>query len=233
MADQKHEGDHWRELAELFGLPGDAVPPAKEVAPPSAPAPEPATIKAYEEPRSLPVHSPPVEEALHEPLEEHEAPTIPMPREEEPPTEWEGEMYEDMDETPIEGFPGEAPAVSEEAEADQPGVPGEEEKPRRGKRRRRRGRRRGGDRGEPDASRTTPAVRDGESESRDRRDRGRGRRGHDEEPRQERPHAEEASEMLEERPARAHNIPSSDTDFSDWNVPSWQDLIASLYRPDR
>ena len=24
-----------------------------------------------------------------------------------------------------------------------------------------------------------------------------------------------------------------DTDFSDWNVPSWQELIASLYRPDR
>jgi hypothetical protein len=24
-----------------------------------------------------------------------------------------------------------------------------------------------------------------------------------------------------------------DTDFSDWDVPSWQDLIGSLYRPDR
>ncbi len=24
-----------------------------------------------------------------------------------------------------------------------------------------------------------------------------------------------------------------DTDFTNWNVPSWQDLIASLYRPDR
>ena len=23
------------------------------------------------------------------------------------------------------------------------------------------------------------------------------------------------------------------TDFSEWNVPSWQELIASLYRPER
>jgi hypothetical protein len=28
-------------------------------------------------------------------------------------------------------------------------------------------------------------------------------------------------------------VPSSDTDFSDWNVPSWQELISALYRPDR
>jgi hypothetical protein len=28
-------------------------------------------------------------------------------------------------------------------------------------------------------------------------------------------------------------LADEDTDFSDWTVPNWQELIASLYRPDR
>jgi hypothetical protein len=35
------------------------------------------------------------------------------------------------------------------------------------------------------------------------------------------------------RPAAAVEDDEPEEDFSDWNVPSWNDLIASLYRPDR
>ena len=40
------------------------------------------------------------------------------------------------------------------------------------------------------------------------------------------------AEVFESEPRRVASS-HDDTDFSDWNVPSWQDLISSLYRPDR
>jgi hypothetical protein len=45
---------------------------------------------------------------------------------------------------------------------------------------------------------------------------------------------EELEQELEyARPAPAAEDDEPEEDFSDWNVPSWNDLIASLYRPDR
>jgi len=47
---------------------------------------------------------------------------------------------------------------------------------------------------------------------------------------------DEFPEDEDHAPAHAPAIDNDDEpeeDFSDWNVPSWNDLIASLYRPDR
>ena len=73
---------------------------------------------------------------------------------------------------------------------------------------------------------------------------GRGRRGgrrEEEDPRRSRAPApvrvaqEDAFEedRDEATVTEARPLAMEDTDFSDWTVPSWQDLIASLYRPDR
>jgi hypothetical protein len=86
-------------------------------------------------------------------------------------------------------------------------------------------------------------ARDAEADPRGRRGRGRGKRRDDEEQRRPSPVRQERQEPVpvpddaddlqtEATPSRAHP-PEDDTDFSDWSVPSWQDLISALYRPDR
>ena len=261
MDDQKQQEERWRELAELLGLPDDA-PPAVKKEPPAPPAPRPETpaIKAYEEPRSIPEHVAGVEEETPRPPihDEQDAPTIPMLRE-EPVTDWESE-FEDEDDTPLEE-PEEAGAAeteaTEEEHAAEPAAAAEEGKPRRGRRRRRRGRRRGGaDKTDGEGQPSRPAAhestaapvsrpaRNAEQKSRDRRGRRGGNGRDDEEPRppspppherQESPVLVEADDFQDEKPSAADAIEAYDTDadFSDWNVPSWQDLISSLYRPDR
>jgi hypothetical protein len=260
MDDQKQQEGRWRELAELLGLSDDAPPAAKKEPPaPPAPPPESPAIKAYEEPRSIAEHAAKIEEETPRPPihDEQDAPTIPMLRE-EPVTDWESE-FEDEDNTPLEE-PEEAGAeeteAAEEEHAGEPAAAAEEEKPRRGRRRRRRGRRRGGaDKpgGEGQPSRTAAEestappsrpARDAEQESRDRRGRRGGKRRDDEEPRppspprherQEPAEPVEADDFHDEKPSAAHGneVHDADADFPDWNVPSWQDLISSLYRPDR
>jgi hypothetical protein len=86
--------------------------------------------------------------------------------------------------------------------------------------------------------------RDADADPRGQRGRGRGGKRREEEPprrpapppRQERrpePEPQEAA-AFEHEPALGHApISHDDTDFSDWKVPSWQELISSLYRPDR
>ena len=37
----------------------------------------------------------------------------------------------------------------------------------------------------------------------------------------------------DEPPVTRTPVTMDDTDFSNWDVPSWQDLISSLHRPDR
>jgi hypothetical protein len=74
------------------------------------------------------------------------------------------------------------------------------------------------------------------SEKRSRRGRGRGRRKKDEPA----PEREVGRTDEEEAPEPADTAPEAD-DIADedignpstWNVPSWNELIASLYRPDR
>src|SRR5687768_15948588 len=139
MDEQKNLEARWRELDELLGLPAGT----SSAATPKEPTPEPPVIKAYEEPRSR------IEEEVPRPVihEEHDAPTIPMVRD-ETAVEWEEEFEEDDDDTSLEDLQAprvEEPAAEEEGPVGPAPVAGEEEKPRRGRRRRRRGRRRGGD----------------------------------------------------------------------------------------
>jgi hypothetical protein len=245
MADHKQEDDRWRELADLLGLPesgAEASKPAARPEPP-APAPEPPAIKAYEEPPAL--RAAPMEDEVPR-LEERDSPTIPMPRA-EVQGGWDEEIDDEVD-TPLDeeaasGDVGEE-LSPEEAALEQGPPRTDEERPRRGRRRRRRGRRRGGDRGDGDgADRRPGGPREHDADGRDRQDRGdrgRGRRRDGEDPRgpqapRREPveRAEPADTVHDEPPARAPRVPSSDTDFSDWNVPSWQELISALYRPDR
>lgn len=98
-------------------------------------------------------------------------------------------------------------------------------------------------RAEPRESPARPS-REREADPRDRHGgrggRGRGRRD-DEDPRRRAPARQERSEPAPvhaevpyDEPAAADDaLAAEDTDFSNWNVPSWQDLISSLYRPDR
>jgi len=86
------------------------------------------------------------------------------------------------------------------------------------------------------------APRDRDANNNDRRD-SRSRHGGRRDERQEvRPpvveEREDSSEELEDvemsnGPATSARNLDDDTDFSDWSVPSWQELISSLYRPDR
>jgi hypothetical protein len=258
MDDQKQQEDRWRDLADLLGLSDDAPPAAKKEPPaPREPAPplDAPTIKAYEEPRPIAEHAARIEEtpraAIHD---EQDAPTIPM-LSEEPVADWESE-FEDDDNTPLEEVGAEETEAAEADHAGEPAAAAEEDKPRRGRRRRRRGRRRGGaDKPDPEGQPSRPPAestaappprptRGAEQESRDRRGQRGGKRRDDDEPRppspprherQEPAEPVEADEFQDEKPSAAHGNEAhdADADFSDWNVPSWQDLISSLYRPDR
>jgi ribonuclease E len=242
MAEQNQTDDRWRELADLLGLPGDGpapapAPPIKAELPPAPPALE------VEEERPI------VHEARIEQMSEGASPG------------WESEFDEGDDDTAIdESLLRDEPAGEEPAEIDgeefmeaggeeivepvEGGSPvSEEDKPRRGRRRRRRGRR-GGREGEERPPQAGEPRRDDREPRRqpepEPRERGRGDRRRDEEPRrgapprQERrePVPVEADDDTPSKPAPAMDA-HDDTDFSNWNVPSWQDLIASLYRPDR
>jgi hypothetical protein len=118
-------------------------------------------------------------------------------------------------------------------------APGEpEEEPRR--RRRRRGRRSGQGRKEQERE---PAAADvGEepaleaetepeaAEDVEREPRGRRRRV---DAKVETEDDDDVDDKTEEADTQEDDTPDEMDDLSDWNVPSWQDLIASLYRPER
>ncbi len=145
MAEQHRTDDHWRELADLLGVPGDnpakaspPMPPRKTEAPPSS-AP-----REFEEERPIPhvTHQPRLE-----PIADEASPG------------WESEFDDTGDDTAIDESvlrdepAGEEPVDGEGeefveaggedmAEPAENGAPvSEEDKPRRGRRRRRRGRR--------------------------------------------------------------------------------------------
>jgi ribonuclease E len=165
------------------------------------------------------------------------------PAEDETPNEVETEQQnwpeeiEPMESTPDTTLFGTETAPSETGE------PGEtEERPSRG--RRRRGRRGGrGERAanEPEAEgETEPSTAPDESDSDDesapshgrrRRGRSRSRRAKDAEPVTEEAALDE--EVDEEETPEEEDADEEVDTLSDWNVPSWQELISSLYRPDR
>jgi hypothetical protein len=239
MEDPKQGEQHWQELAELFGLP-----PEKPTTPPARSAPA-----VREEPRNAP---PPKPEAVEAPIVSRE-PEMPRYEEEtsrlEPEPEeslgWEAEFdADDPDDTAVV----DEQSLTEESAADTadfserpPTETPEDDKPRRGRRRRRRGRRRGAEgEGRENAeapvrqeARPEPAADEGRSRNRHRGSR------RDEDDRRRAPvesaSDEEWSNQEDREKTESENRPLSleDTDFTNWNVPSWQDLIASLYRPDR
>jgi hypothetical protein len=206
---------HWRELAEQLGLP-----------------PEPA------EPRASAAYVPQNPEA------DIDLPAV------EPKIEEGGRDYPPATADLIEGT---KPSVAREtpaaAEQTQP-----EEEPRRtsvGRRRRRRPSRHPEESGR-DAEPTEPAEEatstdeppiveetreDGDAprgRSR-RRGRGRSRRKKEVADNSEKPVAvEEESEPTQKSPQTADEDADDDgNDMSGWSIPSWQELIDSLYRPDR
>jgi hypothetical protein len=257
MAEQNQTDERWRELADLLGLPGDGPAAASEKAPAPPPAPREVEVerpspRVHEEPRLEPMaeETPLGWESEFDEGDDDTAIDESLLRDEpigEEPADIGGEEPADIGgEEPVEPAEGGAPVS-------------EEDKPRRGRRRRRRGRRGGrdGDERPPQAGEPRPEHppqageprRDDREQPRrqpvpDQRDRGsggRGGRGRDEEPRRGGPPPRQERrepapvEAVEDTPARP--VPpmdaGDDTDFSNWDVPSWQDLIASLYRPDR
>jgi hypothetical protein len=207
------EKDRWRELADLLGLPEDAAPKSAEPAPaPAAQTPAPA--------REVPPEAAEVEPA---PAPEETAEPAPMLRE-ETSSDWEEEFENPEDDTVIDEAPAaevdESTLAPEESSAEGQSDEGEDGRPRRGRRRRRRGRRRGGDQDEARGPR--------EHQGQHREDAGRSGP-----PEYQRREPEDTQDVVDEPPARRPSVPTSDTDFSDWNVPSWQDLISALHRPDR
>ncbi len=201
--------NRWRELHKLLGLPPESQAAAPERAPPRAEPPAEASAvplphREPEEERDL------AEEELGEPLEEEVE--TPPPEEEEilPP-----------------------PSAREEQEEEAEALADEEEPPRRGRRRGRRGRR--GRPGREEEARRPVSLETDDTEVEPAEDvsgREHPLRSPDEEP------AEDLSSEDEEELEPVSDSTDEDDDepmetFADWNVPSWQEIVASLYRPDR
>jgi hypothetical protein len=219
MPSMDNSQQHWLELAEQLGLPQESAehPPALS---PSARASDYRTI----EPKT-----PPVDVMLAKPIAEPETAPLGVEQITEPAA---------ADERPAVGQPL--------IHAD------EERRPPQGRRRGNRGGRRTETRGgqaEPDelgsrddrpASQEAVADESGEevSPTRDRsRRRGRGRsrrKKEDVEPASPIAGVDEEAVPTEETIQAADDGSEDDTDdMSGWTIPSWQELIDSLYRPDR
>lgn len=224
----------WREIAAQLGL--DADP---------APEPPPARPRKEEAPAIRQEPTPPAKPALEPPSPRIAEPILISHRQEPA-----------ADETP--SF-GEGIVVSQEAPGDDAGNE-PEDAPRSGRRRRRRGRRSSREKAEatpPDveAVREEPAAieesvveplepvesealaEEPTPERSRRRGRGRSRRGKEERqpsPARAAPVEAELEEEPEELVRRTGDEEEDEgEDMSSLNVPSWQELIASLYRPDR
>ena len=236
MTDDLHKQDesHWQRLAEELGLPADEFAPVGLRDTTSVtPAPQEISTPASQIHEELAEHAALGGEPWHDDQERHRVDVM--------------DSSESVPEAPVE-------RAAPRGERDDEG---------RGRRRgRRRGRGRGDRRPEEPAAggqetagqeagndRESPSGGD-EDEGQRKRRRRRRRRRSDEAPVHARP-ADEGEPTLAEtddepseddvvdedvehiRPAAAQEDDEPEEDFSDWNVPSWNDLIASLYRPDR
>lgn len=205
MTDQRKDSDHWSELAELLGLPPEEPKqsPARAVDILNEPAPSPAP--PAETIRTI--H----EEPKTEPLRWPEAHPI-------------SPLSENVDLAPAR-LP-----IADEAD---------EDRSPRGRHRGRRGRRgrdddrdtsRGPDGALPSVSCEADKLEDADSES--IIDPVRSDSWHDD--RATEGFEDTAADDVEESPAPAEDEDDAEIDrLKDWNVPSWNELIASLYRPDR
>jgi hypothetical protein len=222
--DRDEQQDRWRDLAAELGLPPEPEP---------APLPAPVTT-------SKPDFRPLPEEELLEP--EEEGPTA--------RTEHADELDLEEDMEPA----GEMGAIQEIA----PVAEEEEEQPSRHRRRSRRGMRRHEEahpanetsdlaREDEDvhashqaADQDEPADETEEPEEKPQRRRRRSRQRSRPEPQSEaddtfdeEDREEEAEPEAEEPAEDVHEDDDEPDNLADWNVPSWQELIASLYRPER
>jgi hypothetical protein len=226
MIENNDSRDHWKELAEQLGLPPESQGSA------GVPEPEgPKSRQPEREPEARHKETAPVIEKRreveraedrgrphrsysrgpHEPAQVSEPPAT---REdiERPPQPEAAELQEERP-----SRRGERPSAREEdaevrgpeSHEEKPGVlAGQEEEHSRGRRRR-------GGRG-------------GKRRQEEDRPEGKGRRGRDVAPKPK-------AEVVEEKATQTVEEDDADDmeDLTNWTVPSWQDLISSLYRPDR
>jgi hypothetical protein len=226
----------WKELAEQLGLPPEPEPEAAPVA---------ESAESEEGPRA----SPPLPSGQQDTIvaegssaatreEGRQSETIP---DSATPLEEPAEFPESCNESMVDTEP------SAESSELRPTVAGESvriEDQEEGRKPRRRGRRSGkGARAREtveDQALTGDAALEGEDKSADRSGSGKRRGGpgrKKEKPALPEPEEDDdsfaQSEPAGPKAAFVEELESDTEDFSEWNVPSWQDLINSLYRPDR
>jgi hypothetical protein len=239
--EDKNEPDHWQALAEEFGLSPEPAPKsaAEKPAPPAQAKALPP--KAVEVPALMPGRPlSPEPSAARVKVLPFEPPVPSEPesaeREHRPPGPFAEDIADEGQEAPAEMTPHIALGAGEAAE----------DQPRHG--RRRRGRRSGKSRREQEGESRQSGDSEGnepakESSSADQpvqeRRRGRGRsRGESEriETAKE-PDSDEDEGGMEEVPEETaqteDEADEEEISFANWTVPSWQELIASLYRPER
>jgi hypothetical protein len=243
----KDEQDRWQALADELGLPAE---PTKQPAPMTAPPPvaervvektAPQPAPAEPAPKPAPWERPPVDRPAQAELAESVEETVSLP----PITSLDPPHLDPMLEgPPLDRLPDMGGFSDEQADSDRP-------RGRGGRRGQRGGGRRGqrGDRPEPAAAPMPSGpeaaepvgegpVDDSPREDRSRRRGGGGGSGRGRRPPERRPEPEPEEVLGEDEPvetmAMEEDIDDGPEDnLADLNVPSWADLIASLYRPER
>jgi hypothetical protein len=200
---EKDRANHWKELAEQLGIPDPIEPPERAESRVFERASE------TERERRLPA------ELRHEFGGERPAVApVQTPRENPPPRRESPSPRRQVPDS--ESFPtskSEQPPVRADlADGESPVEPTREERRERGGGRRRRSGKKSERR---DSRRERAAAEADENRVRD----------------------DEQDEAPDDTPAPAPAVEDDEIDegddLSDWNMPSWQELIASLYRPDR
>jgi len=244
---ERNEQDRWRELADLLGLPPESAPPAKtsparerETAPPTA-----GKTSEYAREASSPFERPSARPELehrsepsHEPAPLDEAPPVwerqPVGRHErEEPVATE--LVEERESEPVAGDSAAAEVRGQTGERAERSEESDDRsrRRRRGRRGRRGGRRDregGRDGGDSDtAERETPAAPSVEPSGDE--DERHPRRRPPEDDIVDEPDAEAPND--EPPPPAEDGSDEPEESFAEWNVPSWTELIDSLYRPGR
>jgi hypothetical protein len=212
MTNQEEHRSHWDELAEQLGLgPEKPAPAVRTVA--AAPNPPP---RHYAEKEQVVRAEVLVDEETSFPRGKRGEPEAPARAPEET-----SESLPDLD--------AESGSVDEEAEKSQ-------DSQGRGRRRRRRRSKPDDPRSADESSEAAPAAAatDEDKAPRGRSRRERGRRHPD----AEKPPARRQEVVKDQEEAPPSKTPPAEEDddlddLSNWQAPSWQELIASLYRPER
>ena len=201
--DRTREREHWQAIAEQLGLAPDPEQPAE--------AREDSTVKEEIVPAEVGAGAEPGRALDFAPARESPTDTSPPLRPESTEPQQESE------------FAAAIPAGSDDEKAASRG---------RGKRRTQRSRS-DGELDQARASKQRSRVEDEEpSRSSPRREKGRGRKGKGRPARAEREEAAIGAESKANSDTRPAETDDDDEGYGDWTVPSWSELIASLYRPE-